>query len=214
MTSAARGAPASCAAHGSSPTPPRPTPTRPRPEPARPLPNRAAAGACEKRVGGPRHHYTTADSVQDMEAIRRQLRVAKLTLFGISYGTELAIAYARAHPDHVQRLILDSTVDADDNDPFATVNFRAMAPTLRALCPARCKDISADPAADLAKLVAQLRAKPMQAFAYDSLGRSHRVTITPVALYDLMLDADYDPPIRAAVPIGVKAALAGDGALL
>src|SRR3954451_22634095 len=178
------------------------------------LRNTAAAEDCAKRLGVARHHYTTADSVQDMEAIRRQLGLAKLTLFGISYGTELGLAYARAHTDHVKRLILDSTVDADDSDPFATVNFRAMAPTLRALCPSKCKDISADPAADLAKLVAQLRAKPMQAFAYDSLGRSHRVNITPVALYDLMFAADYDPPIRAAVPIGVKAALAGDGALL
>ena len=41
----------------------------------------------------------------------------KLTLFGISYGTELALAYARAHPDRVERLILDSVVDPDDERP-------------------------------------------------------------------------------------------------
>ena len=35
-----------------------------------------------------------------MEAIRASSSgVEKLTLFGISYGTELAIAYARAYPD-------------------------------------------------------------------------------------------------------------------
>ena len=45
-----------------------------------------------------RQHYTTPDSVADMEAIRAELGVEKLTLFGISYGTELAIAYARAYP--------------------------------------------------------------------------------------------------------------------
>src|SRR4051812_6497781 len=186
----------------------------PRLERDRHLRNTAAAEDCAKRLGVARHHYTTPDSVEDMEAIRKQLGVDKLTLFGISYGTELAIAYARAHPDHVERMILDSTVDADDRDPFATVNFRAMAATLRSLCPNRCKGISADPAADLAKLVAQLRIKPMQVFAYDALGRSHRVTITPVALFDLMFDADYLPPLRAEIPIAVKAALAGDGALL
>src|SRR3954452_20840495 len=146
----------------------------PRLEKDRHLRNTAAAEECANTLGAAPHHYTTADSVEDMEAIRQKLGVAKLTLFGISYGTELGLAYARAHPDHVKRLILDSTVDADDSDPFETVNFRAMAPTLRALCPSKCKDISADPAADLARLVAQLRAKPMQAFAYDSLGRSHR----------------------------------------
>src|SRR3954451_19462527 len=108
----------------------------------------SAAEDCANRIGVARHHYTTPDSVEDMEAIRQQLGVDKLTLFGISYGTELGIAYARAHPDHVKRLILDSTVDADDQDPFATVNFRAMGPTLASLCPDHCKNISSDPAGD------------------------------------------------------------------
>ncbi len=140
-----------------------------------------AAEDCANRIGPARRFYTTPDSVQDMEAIRRELGVEKLTLFGISYGTELALAYARAYPQHVQRLILDSVVDADDRDPFATVNFRAMAPSLKSLCPGGCRGLSADPGADLAKLVAQLRVTPMQAFAYDALGRSHRVNITPSA---------------------------------
>ena len=38
----------------------------------------------------------------------------KVTLFGISYGTKLALAYARAYPQHVERLLLDSVVDPDD----------------------------------------------------------------------------------------------------
>ena len=67
-----------------------------------------AAEECANRIGVARRHYTTPDSVEDMEAIRQQLGVEKLTLFGISYGTELAIAYARAYPAHVERLILDS----------------------------------------------------------------------------------------------------------
>ncbi|MDA0182167.1 alpha/beta hydrolase [Solirubrobacter phytolaccae] len=173
-----------------------------------------AAEECANRIGPARRFYTTPDSVQDMEAIRQQLGVEKLTLFGISYGTELAVAYARAFPAHVERLILDSVVDYDDPDPFAGVTFRAMSPSLKSLCPARCREISLDPGADLTALVAQLRAKPLQAFAYDSLGRSQRVNITPTKLFDLMLLTDYLPPLRAAIPAGVQAALKGDGALL
>ena len=85
MTSAAPGAPGCCAARGSSATR---TCARPRPR-----------EDCAARLGVARRHYTTADSVADMEAIRAKLGASKLTLFGISYGTELAIAYARAHPD-------------------------------------------------------------------------------------------------------------------
>ena len=146
----------------------------------------AAAEDCANRIGVARHHYTTPDSVEDMEAIRQQLGVEKLTLFGISYGTELAVAYARAYPQHVERLILDSVVDADDRDPFATVNFRAMGPSLKSLCPCQCRGISADPGADLAQARRLAARKSLQAFAYDALGRSHRVKIGPVALLDLM----------------------------
>ena len=61
-------------------------------------------------------------SQADMEAIRRAVGAPKLTLFGISYGTELALAYARAYPSRVERMILDSTVDPDDSDVvFATM---------------------------------------------------------------------------------------------
>ena len=105
-----------------------------------------------------------------MEAIRAELGVEKLTLFGISYGTELAIAYARAYPQHVERLILDSVVDADDTDPYFTSTFRAMSPSLQSLCPGRCAGISTNPGGDLGQLVAQLRAKPMVERAYDDRG--------------------------------------------
>ena len=57
-----------------------------------------AGEACARRLGEKRRLYTTPDSVEDLEAIRAELGVERLTLFGISYGTELALAYARAHP--------------------------------------------------------------------------------------------------------------------
>jgi pimeloyl-ACP methyl ester carboxylesterase len=174
----------------------------------------SAAEKCAARLGVARKHYTTADSVEDMEAIRARLGVEKLTLFGISYGTELAIQYARTYPQHVERLILDSVVDPDDGDPYFTSTFRAMGPSLQSLCPGRCRGISADPGADLGQLVAQLRAKPISERAYDGRGRAHAVRITPLALFDLMLVTDYVPPLRAILPIAVRAALEGDGALL
>jgi pimeloyl-ACP methyl ester carboxylesterase len=173
-----------------------------------------AAEQCAASLGTARKHYTTPDSVQDVEALRQALGVDKLTLFGISYGTELALEYARAFPTHVERMIIDSVVDPDDRDPFFTTGFRAMTPTLNALCPRRCRGISDDPSADLARLVAAVRAKPMDSVAYDARGRSHKVAIGPTALLDLMFQADYDPPLRAALPAAARAALAGDGAPL
>jgi len=172
----------------------------------------AAGEACARRLGPKRAFYTTPDSVEDMEAIRKATGADKLTLFGISYGTQLALAYARAYPNRVERMILDSTVDLDDRDPFGLAGFRAMAPTLRALCPAACSGISADPAADLAALTAKLRAAPLRGEWYDGRGRRRRGTVRPIAMSDLMYDADYNPALRAGLPMAVRAALDHDDA--
>src|SRR3954447_21132324 len=174
----------------------------------------SAGEDCAARLGPARRFYTTPDSVEDLEALRVALGVDRLTLFGVSYGTELALAYARAHPDHVERMILDSVVDPDDRDPFGLAGFRAMGPTLRGLCPAGCRGVSSDPAADLAALTARLHAKPLRGVSFDRRGRAHKRTIGATAISDLLYDADYNPPLRAGLPAAVKAALAGDAAPL
>lgn len=47
--------------------------------------------------------------VQDLEALRIQLRQERVILLGHSWGGMLAMAYAAAHPDRVDRLILVSS---------------------------------------------------------------------------------------------------------
>jgi hypothetical protein len=54
----------------------------------------------------------------------------------------------------------------------------------------------------------------MHGLAYDAKGHSHKVAIGPTGLMDLMFNADYDPPLRAAMPAAVRSALAGDAAPL
>jgi pimeloyl-ACP methyl ester carboxylesterase len=170
----------------------------------------SAGEKCAQRLGPRRAFYTTPDTVADMEAIRQAVGARKLTLFGISYGTELALAYARAHPDRVERLILDSVVDPDDSDPFGLAGFRAMGPSLASLCPRPC--VSPDPGADLTALTAQLRAAPLRGSWVDRRGRRHAGTLRPTAIADLLYDSDYDPALRAGVPMAVRAALGGDAA--
>lgn len=175
----------------------------------------AAAEKCSQRLGARRAFYTTPDGVADMEAIRRAVGARKLTLFGTSYGTALALAYAREHPGRVERLILDSVADPDDGDPFGLAGFRAMGPSLASLCPGGCSGLSADPGADLAALTAKLRAAPLKGSWYDARGRRHAGTLRPTAIADLLYDADYDPALRAGVPLAVRAALDnGDAAPL
>lgn len=49
---------------------------------------------------------TTWDLVADIERIREHLGIDKWIVFGGSWGATLALIYAQAHPDRVQRLVL------------------------------------------------------------------------------------------------------------
>ena len=49
---------------------------------------------------------TSAHHVRDLEALRVELGLSRFALIGESWGAGLAILYASAHPDHVERLLL------------------------------------------------------------------------------------------------------------
>jgi pimeloyl-ACP methyl ester carboxylesterase len=52
--------------------------------------------------------YTTEQNAEDLEDLRRALRVPRIDLWGISYGTHLAFEMMRRHPDSVGRVALAS----------------------------------------------------------------------------------------------------------
>jgi proline iminopeptidase len=49
---------------------------------------------------------TTWHSVDDIEALRRELRIERWQVFGGSWGSTLALAYAETHPERVTELVL------------------------------------------------------------------------------------------------------------
>ena len=52
--------------------------------------------------------YNSAESARDIEDLRQALGAERITLYAASYGTRLALAYARQFPEHVDALVLDS----------------------------------------------------------------------------------------------------------
>lgn len=59
---------------------------------------------------------TTAHLVSDMEALREHLKIDKWVLFGGSWGSTLALAYAQAHPERVSAMILRGIFLCRDQD--------------------------------------------------------------------------------------------------
>ncbi|HEU0301466.1 MAG TPA: prolyl aminopeptidase, partial [Longimicrobium sp.] len=63
-------------------------------------------GCGRSRPRGCIEHNTTWHSVADIEALRAHLGVERWMLFGGSWGSALALAYAQRHPDRVSALVL------------------------------------------------------------------------------------------------------------
>jgi len=173
------------------------------------------AAACAQSLGSRRAFYTTRDSVEDLEAVRQAIGVEKIALFGVSYGTKVALAYAARYPHRVERLVLDSVVEPTGPGAFSVESFAAVPRVLRTLCLRGCEEITPDPVADVAALVRRLRTS---GFVYGPIvsvrGRRHRARIGSVRLFDLLFAGDFDPTLRAHFPGAVRSALTGDAAPL
>jgi proline iminopeptidase len=52
--------------------------------------------------------YSLPLLVSDLDALRRHLGVERLSLLGFSFGSELALEYALAHPEAVEKLLLQA----------------------------------------------------------------------------------------------------------
>jgi len=170
---------------------------------------------CAFQIGAGRGSYTTQESVADIEALRQAMGYRKLVLFGVSYGTKVALEYAERYPQGVEALVLDSVVPPERQDPFQLATFKAMRGTLAELCStAACAGITSNPIGDLAKLSSRLRKHALTGYVYDGAGKRHRTAISDVALLNLIAAGDLNPALRALLPASVTSALRGDPAPL
>jgi pimeloyl-ACP methyl ester carboxylesterase len=84
----------------------------------------APRGTGESSAPPTRGGYGIAGYVDDVEALRVHLGQQRLTLYGNSHGACVALAYADAHPDLVERLVLTNG-PARMDDAFIAAGERA-----------------------------------------------------------------------------------------
>ena len=161
---------------------------------------------CANRIGPRRAFYTTADTVLDIDALRQALGADKIALMGISYGTNVALQYARAFPEHVDRLILDSIVGPDGPDAFLLDTYRNLPRVLdravRATARAATRPRTRWPT--WARSCARINASgPLRGDYYDADGRKRATQYsTPDELSFLLIAGDLNPFLQAALPAG------------
>jgi pimeloyl-ACP methyl ester carboxylesterase len=168
-----------------------------------------AAVACARRLGVKRSFYTSADSAEDIEALRVRLRAPKIALYAVSYGTRVAVEYARRHPDRVERMILDSAIGIDAPDPLSRDTLRAVPRVLRAVCRLGCGGAEEHPVSDVGRLVQRLHRLSIHRVVRRN-GRRIKVTIRADDVLNLLVSGDLYPGFQRRIPAAIGSALRGN----
>lgn len=152
--------------------------------------------------------YTTREAVKDIEAIRKALGYDQLNLYGTSYGTRLAMAYATAYPSRARTMTLKGVLAPDVVAPagFAEDTERALQLTI--------DDCAADPVcnqtyptltADLDTMRARLIEGPLNVTVEGSM-----VTLTRGLVGAVLRSMLQSTPGAADIPRLARAAASGD----
>lgn len=169
--------------------------------------------ACGTALGARLPLFTVSDVVDDLEQVRRELGLERVTLFGVSYGTKVALSYASRYPQHVERMVLDSVVPLSGPSAFRLNSIAAVPRILKDVCAGGC-GFTKDANAELATLVSRLATAPLAGRVARGDGRLHPARVGRADLFSLLLAADYLPSLRTHFPAAVHSALAGDAAPL
>jgi pimeloyl-ACP methyl ester carboxylesterase len=172
------------------------------------------ASACAASIGPGASLYGTIDHVADLDAVRASLGLDKVALYGVSYGTKLALAYAYAHPANVSRLVLDSVLPTDLPDPYGANVARAMPTTLDAFCASVCRAATPDFGADVVTVANRLAAKPARGTVRLANGSTKTDTLSGAELLSVIVDSDLNPGLADELPAAVHAARLGNTAPL
>ncbi|WP_165960728.1 alpha/beta hydrolase [Actinocrispum wychmicini] len=70
------------------------------------------ADGCGTNSGSEIPYLTTANTAKDIDKIREAIGESKINYYGVSYGTYLGTVYAQLFPDKVNRMLLDSVMNA------------------------------------------------------------------------------------------------------
>jgi pimeloyl-ACP methyl ester carboxylesterase len=178
-------------------------------------PYRAAVGRCGDLLGARSDAYGTGAAVDDMVDVLDALGLARVDVYGDSYGSFAAQALALRHPARVRSLVLDGTYPLDF-DPWARDALSVLRSALRATCDRSptCPWRAWDPVERVATLARTLRARPLEVVARDAAGAVVHVRLDDQGLAGVLSAADGDLAIYRDLPAAAEAFDDGDRAPL
>lgn len=171
---------------------------------------RRCRAALQALPHGDLRFYTTTLAMQDLEAVRQALRVPRLNLVGLSYGTRAALEYLRLYPDRVRRVVLDGVAPADMALPLSSaLDARTSFDALMAWCTGDAACARRHPALET-RWRQMLSTLPRAVVLVHPLtGRDERLMLDADGAESLLRGALYTPVLASALPEAMEQAIEG-----
>ena len=169
---------------------------------------RDAYGACRERLVGEGvdlDAYDTPTTAADVETLRQALGIDEWNLFGLSYGTTVALEVVRQNPEAVRSAVFDSVYPPDqpsDGAAYVAQAQRALG-ALAAGCAAdpACAAAHGDISAGLQALFDAWNADPYEATVEDpATGQQRQLVLTGHDVIAGLWNAMYDETLLVLLP--------------
>ena len=155
-------------------------------------------------------YYTTSVAVEDLERVRVALGLARINLYGNSYGTRVAQHYLRRFPDRVRSVILDGVVPAPlAIGPEVPQDAERALLDVLARCGAQppCRSRFGDPAKSYRTVRSALARHAVQVSVADpSTGEPRRFDFGTEQLATVLRLASYNAEYASLLPLVLDAA--------
>jgi pimeloyl-ACP methyl ester carboxylesterase len=158
-------------------------------------------------------HYSTDAAAADIEQVRRALGHGRINVWGGSYGTRLAQAYARRHPQSVRTLLLDSVAAPEQvigllgDDPQRALDASFARCAADAACAARFPDL----ATRFEALAERVRRDGVDlSLRHPRSAEPIRLRLSPARFVETIRAALYSPQYAARLPFVLDRAETGD----
>ncbi len=166
---------------------------------------RAWLERCLAELPGDPRFYTTSVAIRDLDAVREALGYELLNLYGVSYGTRVAQAYARRYPERVRSVVLDGVVPMDlALGPGISLDAQRALELIFARCAASDDCAAAFPGLRerFARLQATLRTDPVQLVLADpTSGELTEQVFTEEYFRGIVRMFSYAPETVALLPL-------------
>jgi len=180
-----------------------------------------AVMACRDRLVRERHNlsaYNTAQNAADVNAIRIALGHDKVNLYGGSYGSMLAQATMRDHPEIIRSVVMNSVVPLEGSifvDTSTTVPDTFLRLVNACAEDDACSSAYPDLQNVLFEVIDRLNAEPVPITVTNPLGgRSYAALLTGDAVRGNLSVALYTTQLLPAVPQAIYDVYNGDYALM